>query len=393
MRLRGQLDVDALRESFSAVVRRHESLRTRIVVYDGAPAQEVDEIVDWKPPVDDLSAFPEDRRAAEALSRIEAVILEPVDVAVGPLFAARILRLQEDEHILIVATEHVISDAYSMAVLLEDLFTAYVQISQGRSPSWPKSPLQFADYAIRQQSTQQAWIARHGPYWDERLAGCGRMRFPASFESPVPSRVGWATVPLHISANLRTELCEWSRARRTSLPMSVFTAYAALVMRWCNTRDAVIRYQSHGRGAPGAQGAIGFFASRLYLRIAVPENDSFADLLKRITAEYCKACEHDDLSYLEAQPCPPEASWNTFFNWIPQTSVKVHAGIVAEPVTFINPWLRELEWDNEPMIFFYEAGNEITGELRFPLDRFSADTMERFSRSFLEVLTQMLTQS
>jgi hypothetical protein len=318
---------------------------------------------------------------------------------VDALFGARLLKLREDEHVLILAAEHIISDAYSMSIVLRELFTAYLQIQGKQEILLPPAPFQFASYAAWQKAAEPSWIDRHGPYWAERIQSCPRVRFPGHSDSSIASRAGWGVTPIRIGSDLTARLQAWCRRNRTTLPMSVFAAYAGLVLRWCGVSEAVIRYQSNGRAMREASESVGFYASRLYLRLSLQRADTFVNFTRRVLVEYCKAYEHDDCSYLETQDAPPECSRNTFFNWIPKgrgfgmsDSHELGHAISVSPQSFENPWLKQLEWDNEPMILLFEGESEINGWLRFPRTRFGAETMERFGANFLRFLELLLAE-
>jgi hypothetical protein len=399
MRLRGRLSVDALQKSIAQIVRRHESLRTRIVVCDGVPAQEIVESVDCELVVDELIGMSEPLREVETQRRIEQLILEPIDVSVGPLFGVRLLKLADDEHVLIVAMEHIISDGYSLGILTQDLFTGYIQALKGRAVSLPTIPVQFADYAIWQRNTHRAWIEDHGVYWDARLAGCQRVRFPVDRSVGTPAPAGWGTIPVKIDKDLKKELGEWCRLRQTTLVMSVFTAYVGLALRWCDASDAVIQYITDGRVSPKIENTIGYFASTLYLRVELSDADSFIDLTSLVMNEYCRAYEHADFSFMEAQVPRPGFTRNTSFNWIPQRTqfdlpdlVGSEDAIACSPLSFGYPVLKKLDVDHEPVILLHDCEDEIVGVMGFPLNRFSVDTMTTFGRNFVGFVEALVRQ-
>ncbi len=398
-RLRGRLDIGLLHESLTETVRRHEALRTRIVVADGLPTQEITESSDCKLGVDDFTALSEDARDIEVRHLIDQLILEPVHLAVDPLFKVRLAKLRDDEHVLIVTMEHIISDAFSLNILLRDLFTIYMQALDGRALFLPAIPIQFADYAVWRRDAHTSWIERHGAYWDERLRGCQRLRFPESDSSSAANRMGCGTVPLKIGKNLKAELREWCLLGRTTLVMSVFTAYVGLVLRWCNEEEGVFPYQTDGRFSPKVENTIGYFASVLYLRIELRDSDSFVDLLNRVTKEYCKAYEHADFSYIGTQVHQAEFMRNAGFNWVSQEPKsdlskwgRSEDAITACPVSFTHPVWERYEADIEPLMLLYDSGAEIVGGVHYPLNRFSKNTMERFGLNFLVFLKTLLKQ-
>ncbi|MDB6090699.1 MAG: putative non-ribosomal peptide synthetase [Gammaproteobacteria bacterium] len=399
MRLLGRLNIDALRKSLIEIVRRHDALRTRIVDVDGILTQEIANSADCALVADDLTIFPETHREREVLRLIEQHIVEPIDCATGPLFGVRLLMLCNNEHVLIIAMEHMISDAFSMNILLRDLFTAYRQASKGRAFSLPEIPVQYPDYAIWQRNTQKSWVEKHGAYWDRRLGGCQRVRFPADGSVTIDTRVGWGSVPLKVGSALKAELREWCRLRRTTLVMSVFTAYVGLMLRWCGESEAVIQYITDGRVSTKLENTIGSFATGLYLRIELHEGDSFLELMDRVTEEYCNAYQHADFSYMEAQVPRPEFTRNSCFNWVPQGPKSSPSDldgsddtITWSPVPFEHPILKTLERDTEPFILLYETDDDIVGGVSFPLNRFSSNIMERFARNCLVFIRALLGQ-
>lgn len=398
-RLHGSLSIDALRQSLAEVVRRHDALRTRIVMSDGAPVQSIAPSADCGLETDDLVALSSYRREEEIERVIEEVVLAPIDPAVGPLLAARLLRIDDEEHVLILAMAHMISDGVSMNVLARDLFTAYAQAVQGRAFSLPVIEMQFPDYAVWQANAQRAWIERHGAYWQERLSGCPRLRFPEDRADCEPARTGWGNVPVRIEKSLKMALREWCRLNQTTLVMGIFTAYVGLVLRWCDVTEAVFRCVTHGRTTPKLEHTIGFFASVLYPRIALRDEDSFADLKNRVTAEYCQAYEHNDFYYLASQTPQPEFMRNTFFNWVPagpaadSADMRGTQGAVTRSTVAVgHVMLRRLELDQEPGILLYDTDDEVVGGVSFPLNRFSRDTMERFASNFLLFLETVTRQ-
>ena len=396
-RLRGPLHVNALQKSIAEIVYRHDALRTRIVVLDGVPVQEISESSDFELNVADLAALSETAREAEVLRLIDLYILEPIDVAASPLFGLWLLRLREDEHVLIVAMEHMISDEISMDIVLRELFAAYTQVANGRAFSLPAIPVQFADHAVRQRDARKSWIEHHGAHWHERLTGCQRLRFPESQSLQTVTRSGWGTVPVKIERNLKAELREWCRVRRTTLVMGVFSAYVGLVLRWCDVSEAVIQYVIDGRASPEIENTIGYFASPLYVRIELCEDDSFVDLANRVTEEYCKAYEHADFCYMAAQVPRPEFTRNTAFNWVhrrPEIELcdDAEGAITCSPIHFAHPMSKKLAVDHEPSILLFDSGDEVLGDVHFPLNRFSIDSMEKFGRNFSMFIVELLTQ-
>lgn len=384
--------IESLSAAAFALARRHDALRTTIERVDGALVQRVSP----QPRVDleahDLTLVPESQQAAELQRLFERFILEPVDLARGPLWGLLIAQLAPTDHVLLVAMEHAISDAASVNLLLRELLAFY----ENRGEALPALSIQYVDYAAWQRRAADVWYQAHGRYWERRLAAAQRVRFPGS--RPSSERTpGRGMVPLLIEPGLKRQLMEWCRARRTTLAMSVFTAYVALVLRWCATDDAVFRYQIDGRSRPELQGVIGYFASLLHLRIQPQDQETFADLLQRVTREYCNAYEHADHGYVDAHLPKPDFSCNTTFNWVPQAYGRdiLDDAAARPPVTgtlwpFTNPVFDLIDKDSEPMVLLFDTDDAVAGGLYFSRDRFERPAMEAFAEDFSRALNVLL---
>jgi hypothetical protein len=395
-RLQGRLDLGLLSDSVAETVRRHESLRTTITVADGAPTQRIAECSANRVRVESLTALPESCRAAQLERLIHEVIGAPVRLSEGPLFDACVIKVDEYDHVLVAAMEHIISDGYSLNIFSKDLLAAYMQAQRGSAMSLPKLGVQLADYAIWQKKTQEAWVAQHGSYWAERLAGCARLTFPDDALA-APEAPGWGTVPFVIKGDLRAELLSWSRHRRTTLTMAVFTAFVAVVLRWCGVSEGVIRYQTDGRFSPLIEDSIGYFAAVLNLHMELAENDTFLDLLSRVTHEYCRGQEHADFSYIDAQWPRPPFSRGPGFNWIPKKpqgvltpTPGIGEELVFRPVPFRSRPDPAYELQDEPFVVLHDKDDVIEGSAAFSPKRVSDASIRRFCSNLLFFIETMV---
>lgn len=397
-RLRGPLNLDLLRESVEAVVRRHEGLRTRIRSVDGIPMQEVAEHAEYQFEVVDLTRTPEQSLSAEVERQIQDLILQPIHVAIGPMFGVRVLRLGATEHVLIAAMEHSISDAVSGDILLRDLFTIYKQTALGRAPQLPELPVHFADHAVwlSKLKTHPGLLERHRAYWGERLREPRRLRFPSDGHQDATAGSPWRKVPLLIDAGLKAELQEFCRRRQTTPVLAVFSAFVALALRWCGVREGVVAFQIDGRTSALLANTIGYFADVLYLRVQLHEADTFIDMLESVTEEYCTAQEHALLNAIDEQFVHPELVRGTGFNWIPQ---QLKDSLVADdaadllsitPLPFTYPMPVDFDSDHEPGVVMVEQGDTISGSVAFPLNRFSLVLMESFASCVLFFITELI---
>ena len=396
-RLRGHLDGEALKKSAIEIGHRHDALRTRVVIENGIPLQEIDEEILLEIRTDDLTAGTHEECEVEVRKILEQEILDPIDIAVGPLIGIRLLKIRDIEHVLIVTMDHLISDGVSMNILLRDLFATYMQIVKGKNIELPQIPIQFPEFSICQRAGIESLIEQHGAYWNKQLVGSQSVRFPVDIDRQFSDRAGWATVPVEIDSKLRSELKGWSKSRRTTLVMSVFTAYVSLIMRLCNATEMVFQYQINGRNNSDLDNTLGYFASVIYLRIALSETDSFADLNARVTNEYCNAYDRSDGNYLAAQVPRPEFVRSCWFNWIPQEpkmdfypANDPENAITASLIPFDNPAAKHFDWDNDPELVLFDTEDGIVGGIYFPLNRFSRHSIERIEKNLKIFIKEML---
>lgn len=399
VRLSGVLDTAGLERSLAEAIRRHEALRTRIVCIDGVPEQVVDEPLFPRLDCKDLSHLPERTRAAELERLLTEFVLDRVDVAFGPVFLVRLLKLGSHEHVLAMSMEHIVSDGFSRAVLLRDLLEIYR--SADRAYSLPEMRIQMGDYAVWQHRAYAAWNAQHGDYWKRHLEGCKRLR-RADLKQIDVRPLGWRALRFSIGPDTKKAMIEWSRTRRTTMVLMAFTAFSALVMRWYEVMDVVICYQTDGRTDPLVENSIGYFASELHLRMRWSAASSFLDLLDQATREYCSASEHADHSYLAAQWPPLPYTRNPGFNWVPNTLGAAHGtqdggirglAVSSIPLPDVFPEVDEAyDLDYEPGILLHEREDAIDGMVLYPSTTASNDSMMKFRDGFLFLLEELMRQ-
>lgn len=388
IRLRGELNRELFfDQAVHAVLRRHEALRSQLILSDGGLVQTIQESVPDNAKFLDLTPVPAESRTAELHSAIDALVLAGVDVARDPLVALRLIRLEADEHVLLLALEHAISDARSSALLTRELLCAYTQAVNGRAIELPEIPVQYADYAVWQRQACELRSDEQA-FGRKRLAAHPRVRFPVDMQIPAQRGGGWGAVPFEIEPHVRHELLEGARRLGATLPLALFSAYAVAVLRWCHTAEAVLRYQSNGRTAPQIENTVGYFAAPLFLHTALGEEDRFIDVVRRVSAEWCQAYERAGAAYYEAQVPRPDFTRNAAFNWIPSDDagyLGCAAGLSCTPIAHAHPMWRTYDVDTEPLLELGEEDGRIRGRLYFPKDKHASASLERFVALWLDL--------
>lgn len=399
----GVLDVGLLRECIEAVVRRHESLRTRITSVGGTPIQQIDRDQNFQLELVDLTEWSRVRAEREVERTAEEFLSEKIDLSVGPLFAAKLLKLSAIEHILMLGSDHIISDAASAGIVRDEIWTLYEQGSQGLPVSLPGLPVQFADYAVWQQRTFEAWRREHGGYWIARLSGAPDIELPVDDSVSKTNDPTYVFVNFPIGKELSERLCAMAWRERCPLSLLVLTVLAATISRWCKQRDFLAPFYLHGRHSHAQlANTTGFLAYPLYLRIEIPKDGTFLDLLRHVNLEFFTAFHHQDFGHVPdlVPACTACLSVNwTLTRWSRQsirTIGQASSTLLVEPFPIgrmrfrlRTPMSRRLDVSVFPTSSTGATGIVLT--LGYATDQFSPSTIEHVVsnlRLFAEALTQ-----
>ncbi|MBW8809155.1 MAG: amino acid adenylation domain-containing protein, partial [Lysobacter sp.] len=299
LRLRGALDVEALRLALRDLLDRHESLRTVFVEHDGEPWQRIlaaDEI-DWTLPIEAVSA-----------QSLQSVLDEAArcdfDLSRDIPLKARLLRIDEHEHVLALVLHHIAADAGSLAPLARDLSLAYAARREGRAADWAPLPVQYADYTLWQrellgdQAQPTAVQRTQLDYWRGALAGLPEC-LPLIGDRPRPAQASYRgeRLRVRIDAELHARLLALAQQHQVSLFMLLQAALASLLSRLGAGDDIAIGSPIAGRTDAAMESLVGFFANTLVLRNDTSGNPSFAQLLQRVRATNLAAYGQQDLPF------------------------------------------------------------------------------------------------
>ena len=299
VRLAGTLDVTALAGSLREIVRHHEALRTRFAVVDGQPAQVVSPVAEAPMPLIDLSGLPEPLRDQEVRRIVAAEAERSFELASGPLFRCALLCLGSREHVALFNLHHIVSDGWSMGILVRELGTLYTAFAQGRPSPLPELPLQYADYA----AWQRRWLygkvlASKLAGWRERLAGAPPvLALPLDRPRPaVPSGRGGSRRVL-LPAGILPELAAAGRSAGATPFMVLLAAFQALLHRYTGETDVLVGTPVANRDRAEIEGLIGLFVNTLVLRTDLGGDPGFGTLLGRVRETVLGSFAHQDLPF------------------------------------------------------------------------------------------------
>ncbi|EKE3929473.1 non-ribosomal peptide synthetase, partial [Pseudomonas aeruginosa] len=387
LRLRGRLDVDALQRSFDSLVARHETLRTRFRLEGGRSYQQVQ-------PAVSVSIEREPFGEEGLIERIQAIVVQPFDLERGPLLRVNLLQLAEDDHVLVLVQHHIVSDGWSMQVMVEELVQLYAGYSQGLDVVLPALPIQYADYALWQRSWMEAGEKeRQLAYWTGLLGG-EQPVLELPFDRPRPARQSHRGAQLGFE--LPRELVEAVRAlaqrEGASSFMLLLASFQALLYRYSGQADIRVGVPIANRNRVETERLIGFFVNTQVLKADLDGRMGFDELLAQARQRALEAQAHQDLPFeqlVEALQPERNASHNPLFQVLFNHQSEIRS--VTPEVQLEDLRLEGLAWDGQTAQFdltldIQEDENGIWASFDYATDLFDASTVERLAGHWRNLL-------
>ncbi|HHK3536903.1 TPA: pyoverdine non-ribosomal peptide synthetase PvdD, partial [Pseudomonas aeruginosa] len=387
LRLRGRLDVDALQRSFDSLVARHETLRTRFRLEGGRSYQQVQ-------PAVSVSIEREQFGEEGLIERIQAIVVQPFDLERGPLLRVNLLQLAEDDHVLVLVQHHIVSDGWSMQVMVEELVQLYAAYSQGLDVVLPALPIQYADYALWQRSWMEAGEKeRQLAYWTGLLGG-EQPVLELPFDRPRPARQSHRGAQLGFE--LSRELVEAVRAlaqrEGASSFMLLLASFQALLYRYSGQADIRVGVPIANRNRVETERLIGFFVNTQVLKADLDGRMGFDELLAQARQRALEAQAHQDLPFeqlVEALQPERNASHNPLFQVLFNHQSEIRS--VTPEVQLEDLRLEGLAWDGQTAQFdltldIQEDENGIWASFDYATDLFDASTVERLAGHWRNLL-------
>ncbi|WP_406841310.1 pyoverdine non-ribosomal peptide synthetase PvdD [Pseudomonas aeruginosa] len=387
LRLRGRLDVDALQRSFDSLVARHETLRTRFRLEGGRSYQQVQ-------PAVSVSIEREQFGEEGLIERIQAIVVQPFDLERGPLLRVNLLQLAEDDHVLVLVQHHIVSDGWSMQVMVEELVQLYAAYSRGLEVALPALPIQYADYALWQRSWMEAGEKeRQLAYWTGLLGG-EQPVLELPFDRPRPARQSHRGAQLGFE--LSRELVEAVRAlaqrEGASSFMLLLASFQALLYRYSGQADIRVGVPIANRNRVETERLIGFFVNTQVLKADLDGRMGFDELLAQARQRALEAQAHQDLPFeqlVEALQPERNASHNPLFQVLFNHQSEIRS--VTPEVQLEDLRLEGLAWDGQTAQFdltldIQEDENGIWASFDYATDLFDASTVERLAGHWRNLL-------
>jgi len=396
LRLQGRLDQPALRAALDRIVARHESLRTVFGRAAGEPFQVIAPQAGFALSERDLSHL----AGAEREATLQAIGLDEAsmrfDLANGPLIRGQLLRLAEDEHVLLVTQHHIISDGWSIGVLVRELSSLYAAFTQGLADPLAPLPIQYADYAAWQRGWLQGErLQAQVDFWRGHLTGApALLELPADRPRPAMPSYAGGTVPVALGADLSAGLRALSQRHGVTLFMTLLAGWSVLMARLAGQDEVVTGTPVANRQRSEVEGLIGFFVNTLALRVRVGQDPTVAELLARVKADTLCAYEHQDLPFEQLvevlQPVRSSAHSPLFQVIFSMMGKQADSQLQLPGLTLSQVEQARHTAQMDLSLSLGEDGALIGGMLEYASDLFDEATARRIAANFACVLAAMV---
>jgi amino acid adenylation domain-containing protein len=396
VRLQGHLDIPALEASLQQVVDRHESLRTKIVADNGRAQQQIQSAMPLPLPITDLTGLTGAAQETAVQQHSDAEAQAPFDLANGPLFRARLLKRQPDDHILLLTMHHIISDGWSIGILIREIATLYQTRVAHLPTSLPDLPVQYADFAAWQREWLQGkTLEKQLSYWREQLADTAVIDLPTDHPRPTVQTFSGARHYFTISPTIASQFQQLTYDENSTLFMALLAAFNSLLYIYSRQTDIAVGTPVAGRSRKQVEGVIGLFINTLVMRCHIDPQASFRSLLQQVRQTALAAFDHQDVPFeklVEELHPPRDPSRTPYFQhlFILQNAPMHSVQLPGLTLTTLQPNkasslfdLTLTMWDNEP---------GMRGYLEYNTDLFSDETMARFVAHFQQLMAAITAQ-
>mgnify|MGYP001602628699 CR=1 FL=1 len=391
VRLRGSLDIPALERGLNEIIRRHETLRTNFIATEGSPVQRIAASRTLALQLVDLAARPDAVREEELRWRLQEESRRPFDLARDLLLRALLVRIGPEDHALLLTMHHIVSDGWSLGLLLGELAAGYEAFRAGEPVALAELPVQYADYALwERKQLGRAALEQQLAYWKKQLGGrLPALELPTDHPRLAAPMAHGAARSLQLSAPLTQSLKTLSQQEGATLFMTLLAAFQVLLHRYTGHEDIVVGSVVAGRRQSELEKLIGFFVNTLVFRGDLSGNPTFRELLGRMREVVLGALAHQDLPFarlVEEMRPDRDLSRNPLFQ-----VMLVLQNMPAAPAALPGLEVQPQDVDSgtakfELTLALTESPDGLRAVLEYNADLFERETMKRMLEHFQALL-------
>jgi len=390
----GALKIETLEQVINEIVRRHEILRTRFEAEDGAPTQV---IVEWEPrrlEVEDLTGASPEEREGEVRRMAREEGAKGFDLRSGSLLRVKVLKLEQERHVLLYTMHHIVSDGWSMGVLLQEVVALYQAMSQGQESPLPKLEIQYADYAVWQREYLAGEVLKSEiGYWKEQLKGLQTLNLPTDHRRPTAPSYRGGVERIDIDKELSEGLKRLGQLEGATLFMTLMAVFKVVLMRYSGEEDIVIGTVTANRTRKEVEGLIGFFVNTLAMRTDLSGNPSFRELIGRERDVALGAYAHQEAPFEKVvEEINPERdlSRSPLFQVMMalQNMGQEAPGTGELKLSGIGEATGATKFDLT--LALVDGADGMVGRLEYSLDLFEGETIRRMARHYVRLLEEVV---
>jgi len=395
LRVKGRLDIQSLERSLNEVIRRHEALRTSFAMVRGEPVQNIEPFLALKLAVIDIREMPDVTRANEALRLVSENALAPFDLSRVPLLRASLVRLGDEDHIVILAMHHIIGDGWSRNLLIREISILYKAFRSGEPSPLPDLKIQYADYAYWQRRSQEDVLDAQLSYWKNQLRGVPSvLKLPTDRPRPEKQTFRGARQSFTLPKSLVDGLRTLSNGEGATVFMTLLAGFNVLLHRHTHQDEIAVGTDIANRDRVEIEDLIGFFINQLVLKTGLSGNPSFRDLLARVREVALGAYTHQDVPFerlVEVLKIERSLTYSPLF----QVKIILHDAPrdIELPGLSLAPVQANVETTQLDLILsLMEPLEECGGWFDYNTDLFDRATIARMADQFVTLLGNIVKQ-
>lgn len=392
LRIIGPLNGTALQESFHELARRHEILRTTFVMSAGQPGQVIAPDPTHSFSISDLRDLSHDTREAMIHTFVREETRQPFDLSIGPLLRVRVLQVGDQEWVLLITMHHIVSDGWSMGILVTEMTELYAASVTRKPSSLPPLTIQYADYAVWQRGWMEGEVMeRQLAYWKQQLRDVPVLTVPGDRPRPAVQTYRGASHVVRWSSTVTGQLKALSNRRGVTLFMTLLTALNVLLKHETGKQDIVVGTDVTNRSRVEIEKLIGFFINQLVLRTDVSPTFTFHDLLDRVRDTTLAAHARQDVPFdmlvatLMTKRDP---------RYAPLFQIKLLLQNASPPVEFSGLTMQVIDHEKttaelDILLNFEETADGLIGGFEYNTDIFDAASIDRFAGHLTAIVEQI----
>jgi amino acid adenylation domain-containing protein len=397
-------DITVLEQTLNEIVRRHDTLRTTFATTNGEPTQVIAKTLRLSLPVVDLTQLPRPDREAEAQRILSEEAHTPFDLINGPLLRAKLVRLSDNDHILLLTVHHIVSDGWSMAVMLREIGALYEAFSADKPSPLPELPIQYSDYAAWQREYMQGAVReKQLDYWKQQLAGAPTvLDLPSDRPRPQKQSFRAARESLSLAKGLSRNLGALSKSMEVTPFMTLLGVFNVLLHRYTGQDDILVGSPIVNRPRTDIEDIIGFFLNNVVLRTRLSPEVSFREVLEQVRDTALGAYANQDLPFeIVVEELNPRRDLNrtplfqVFFNYLNFADGKISLpGLTTELVSPAGVWSQSVAaWSQFDLTFYVrELDEELHLLIVYNSDIFARPRIAAMLEQFGSLLEQIIAQ-